>query len=78
MMSARARQRREVLARRAQYLRDKDIPTAKTKGAEDHARAELGALRFALRLIDADHDLANALAHYPADQAIFEEDRMVS
>ena len=67
-----------VLARHAQWLRDKALPRATAPYTRDHIRAELGAIRWALRIIDAAPDLADSLAHYPADQAVFEEDRVAA
>ena len=77
-MTAKARGRRDVLARHAQWLLDKALPRAATPYTRDRIRAELGAIRWALRIIDAAPDLADSLAHYPADQAVFEEDRVAT
>ena len=74
-MTAKARGRRQVLARRAQWLRDKGIPRAGSEYARDRIRAELGAIRWALRVIDAAPDLADSLAHWPEGQTTYEEDR---
>jgi len=78
-MNAKGKYRRSVLARRAQYLRDVSLPAAgEDTYAHDRVAAELGAIRWALRVIDEVPDVASALAHYPVGQCVFEEDRVTS
>lgn len=62
-----ADQRREVLASRARYLRDKAIPSAGTTKVRDLRLTELAAIRWCLRIIDADWDLALEVIHRAED-----------
>jgi hypothetical protein len=74
-MIEKARRRRTALARRAQYIRDVGLTRAPSKQARDRLAAELSAIRWALRVIDAAPDLADSLAHWPEGQTTHEEDQ---
>ncbi len=73
-MNSEARYRRSVLARHARWLRDESLPRRTDEYTHNRVAAELAAIRWALRLIDADPDLADRLVHRPPCD-IPEEDR---
>ena len=53
-----AERRRTRLVRRAVFLRDVKIPNSRTEDGERFSRAELAAIRWALRVLDDDWDRA--------------------
>ena len=60
---------RERLARRARWLRER-IAVANHEGRDSSLDiAELAALRWVLRIVDADWDLALEMVQRPADAA---------
>ncbi len=73
-MNAEARDRRRALAEHARWLRDESLPKRTDEYTHNKVAAELAAIRWALRVIDADPDLANRLVHR-RNPAVDEEDR---
>jgi hypothetical protein len=73
-MNAEARYRRSVLAGHARWLRDESLPRQTSEYTRNKVAAELAAVRWALRVIDAYPDLATRLVHRPQCE-IPEEDR---
>jgi hypothetical protein len=62
-----AEHRVRSLCMRAQYLRDVAIPRAQTCNQRDARAGELAAIRWVLRIVDEDWDLALDLVPRPED-----------
>jgi hypothetical protein len=73
-VNAKARDRRRVLVEHAIWLRDESLPRHPDEYSRNKIAAELAAIRWALRVIDADPDLADRLVHR-RPCAVDEEDR---